>query len=149
MKKCLSLTLGLIVGALLIWAAQSNGDSRTLRVTVHYTGSGTVDANHPIAIALWDSPSFMEPNNNSMPADVQTMTSNGASVTFSNVKASPAYVSAAYDPSGKWDAKSGPPPTGSSLGLYSKEPNKPERVTIAAGKTASIHFSFDDSVKMK
>ena len=61
----------------------------------------------------------------------------------------PAYVSAAYDPKGEWDGQSGPPPEGSSLGLYSKTPGQPEPIEIQPGKTATIELSFDDRVKMQ
>lgn len=147
MKKYVFLAFGLLLVAALIGAAQGD-NSRTLRVTVHYTGSGTVDDNHPVAVALWDSPSFMEQGANAMPLEVKVTKSNNGAVTFSNVSTSPVYVSTAYDPSGKWDGMSGPPPTGSSLGMYSKEPGKPEPVRIQPGKTVSIDVSFDDTLKM-
>lgn len=148
MKKYIYLGLGLFVAAVLIRASQS-GDSRTLRVTVHYKGSGTVDSSHIIGVALWDSPAFMEEHSQSMPTQVKLTKSNDSTVTFSGVSTSPVYVSAAYDSSGKWDGTSGPPPAGSSLGLYSKEPGKPEPVRIEPGKSETIELSFDDTVKMK
>lgn len=148
MKKYICFALGLFVAAVLIHAAQSD-DSRTLHVTVHYKGSGTVDANHIIGVAIWNSTAFMEENSHAMPTEVKTTKSNDSTVTFSSVSTSPVYVSAAYDPSGKWDGMSGPPPTGSSLGMYSKEPGKPEPVRIDPGKSETIELSFDDTVKMK
>jgi hypothetical protein len=148
MKKYIYLGLGLFLAAVLIRASQS-GESRTLHVRVHYTGSGTVDAHHLIGVAIWNSPAFMEENSHMMPMQVKLATSKNGSVTFTNVPSSPVYVSAAYDSSGHWDGTSGPPPAGSSLGMYSKEPGKPEPVSIEPGKTATASFSFDDTVKMK
>ena len=148
MKKYICFALGLALVTVLMGASQSE-DSRTLRVTVHYKGSGTVDSSHIIGVAIWDSPAFMEEHSQSMPLQVKLAKSNDTTVTFSGVSTSPVYVSAAYDPSGKWDGTSGPPPVGSSLGLYSKEPGKPEPVRIEPGKTESIHLSFDDTVKLK
>lgn len=148
MKKYICLGLGLFLGAVLIATSQSN-ESRTLHVDVRYTGSGTVDAHHLIGVALWDSPSFMEENSKAMPIDVKLATSKHGRVTFTNVTKSPVYVSAAYDSSGKWDGTSGPPPTGSSLGMYSKQPGQPEPITIEPGKSATVQLSFDDTVKMK
>lgn len=148
MRKYLCLGLGLFLAAVLIRASQGGG-SRTLHVNVHYTGSGTVDEHHLIGVAIWDSPAFMEEHSSAMPMDVKLATSKDGSVTFSSVSSSPVYVSAAYDSSGKWDGTSGPPPAGSSLGMYSKEPGKPEPVRIEPGKTATIELSFDDTVKMR
>lgn len=148
MNKYIHLAFGLLVAAVLIRASQT-AESRTLHVNVNYTGSGTVDARHPIAVAIWNSPAFMEEHSTAMPMDVQLAKSKNGRVTFSHVSSSPVYVSAAYDPSGKWDATSGPPPAGSSLGLYSKEPGKAEPVRIEPGGTATIELTFDDTVKMK
>jgi hypothetical protein len=147
MRKYICLALGVFLAAVLIQASQT--DSRTLNVTVHYKGTGNVDGNHLIAVAIWDSPAFMEPNSHTMPTDVKVTKTNDSKVTFSGVSISPVYVSAAYDPSGKWDGTSGPPPAGTSLGMYSKEPGKPEPVRIDPGKSASIELSFDDRIKMK
>jgi hypothetical protein len=52
----------------------------------------------------------------------------------------------AYDPTGDWkgDRK---PPAGTSLGMYSKEPGKPEPIQLEAGKTTKISATLDDSYK--
>ncbi|MDQ2773470.1 MAG: hypothetical protein M3Y57_00860 [Acidobacteriota bacterium] len=118
-----------------------------LKVNLNYTGSGTVDGTHRIYVVLWDSPDFV--SGQGMPVELQPSSDKRGTVTFSNVTKVPAYVSAAYDPKGAWDGQSGPPPDGSSLGLYSKTPGKPEPIEIKPGKTAAIELSFDDSVKMQ
>ncbi|MGA3043894.1 MAG: hypothetical protein ABSF54_24230, partial [Bryobacteraceae bacterium] len=69
-------------------------------------------------------------------------------VTFSEIAASPVYAAAIYDPTGGYDGQSGPPPSGSSAGLYTKEPPKPAPIAIDAGKTADIVLPFDDTIKM-
>ena len=84
-----------------------------------------------------------------MPVEISSTSSNGGTVTFADVKKSPAYVSAVFDPKGEWDGQSGPPPEGSSLGLYTKTPPAPEPIEIKAGKTVTVEFSFDDSIKMR
>ncbi|HEV2688154.1 MAG TPA: hypothetical protein VGV35_06360, partial [Bryobacteraceae bacterium] len=109
-----------VLGSALIASAQQGS---TLQVQLHYTGSGTVDATHKIFVALWDSPE----DHAAPPIEVKSSTSKNGVVTFSDVKKVPVYVSAAYDPSGQWDASS-PPPTGSSLGVYSKTPPKPDPI---------------------
>src|SRR5215471_9500360 len=113
----------------------------TLQVQVRYTGSGTVDATHKIFVALWDSPELGEPT------DVKSTTSKTGVVTFSNVKKVPAFVSAAFDPTGQWDA-SGPPPKGASLGMYSKAPPKPDPIEITSGKVAKVTISFNDATRV-
>ncbi len=152
MKRYLVLVCGLVfLGLLFAWprqaAPQDTSKSSTLEVHVNYSGSGTVDEKHKIYVVLWDSPAFV--NGEAMPIELKPTASKHGSVTFSDVKKAPAYVSAAFDPNGQWDGQSGPPPEGSSLGLYSKTPGKPEPIDIAPGKTASIELSFDDSVKMR
>src|SRR5438552_14946318 len=108
----------------------------TLQVELHYTGSGTVNKSHRIFVLLWDSPGFLD--NSVPPVDVKVATSKNGIVTFSYVHKVPAYVSVAYDPAGQWDARyivdAGPPPSGSSLGMYSKTPPKPEPINIERGK---------------
>ena len=104
-----------------------------------------MDDNHKIFVALWDSTGFMQ--GNGIPVAVQSTSSKTGTVTFSDVKTNPAYVSSAYDPTGKWEGQSGPP-AGSSLGMYSKSPGKPEPIDTSGGKTAAATISFDDSVKV-
>ena len=150
MCKALSIAPILAAGLLLALSQhatpQQSQAGSTIKVALDYTGSGTVDENHKIYVALWDSPSFMQ--GSGMPIAIQSTSSKTGTVTFSDVKTNPAYVSTAYDPTGKWDGQSGPPPAGSSLGVYSKSPGKPEPIDTAGGKTATATISFDDSVKM-
>ena len=150
LKLCGSLVLGLLAIAWPQANSQESGTGGTLEVRINYSGSGTVDENHKIYVALWDSPDFVKEGSEGgvMPVEVKSVSSKDGTVIFTGVGKSPAYVSAVYDPSGQWDAQSGPPPTGSSLGLYSKTPGKPEPVKIESGKKASIELSFDDSVKI-
>jgi hypothetical protein len=82
------------------------------------------------------------------PAAVEPLDSKKGTVTFSNVQKVPAYVSAAYDPTGAWDAQS-PPPSGSSLGMYTKNPPDPEPIDVALGKTVKVSVTFDDSVRVQ
>ena len=138
--KRLSVLFGVLLAGASIASAQQG---LTLQVQLHYTGSGTVDATHKIFVALWESADF----NSGPPAEVKSAASKNGMVTFSDVKKLPAYVSAAYDPSGRWDA-SGPPPTGASLGMYTKAPPKPEPIAITPGKASKVTLSFDDAAKV-
>ncbi len=117
---------------------------RTLAVQLNYTGAGHVDEKHKIFVVLWDSPDFAQ--GQAMPVALLPATAKDGVVTFSDVQKVPAYVSAAYDPNGGWDGQSGPPPSGSSLGMYSKG-GAPEPIDIVAGKSVNVTLSFDDSFK--
>jgi hypothetical protein len=128
--------------------ARAQDKSSTLEVEVSYTGSGTVDESHKVYVVLWDNPNFATEDAGVPPIDIKGVSSKSALAQFDNVQANPVYVGMVYDPSGKWDAAS-PPPSGSSLGLYAKEPGKPAPIPIESGKTARISATFDDSFKMK
>ena len=119
--------------------------SRTLKVKLNYTGSGAVDAKHRIFVFLFDSPDFMK--GEGMPIASQSADAKDGTITFSDVEKSPVYASAVYDPSGEYEGMS-QPPSGASLGPYSKTPGEAAPVNIEPGKTAEIEIAFDDSQKM-
>jgi len=127
--------------------AQEGSPLRGLRVKVHYKGSGTVDEKHKILIFLFDSPEFG--HSNVMAFAVMSTGSKDGTVTFNDVAKSPAYVGAVYEPSGSYAERQGPPPSGSSLGMYSKTPGQPAPVKVEAGKTVNVELTFDDTVKMQ
>src|ERR1051326_3142503 len=137
MQKRVCTLFGVSLLATVLTVAQAN---RTIEVNVVYTGAGKVDANHKIYVALWNSPNLEGP-----PAAVEPLASKSGMVTFKNVNV-PAYVTTAYDPSGRWDAQT-PPPTGASLGMYSTKIPTPDPINVEPGKTAKIKLSFDDSNK--
>jgi hypothetical protein len=117
-----------------------------IHVKLNYTGSGRVDDKHKIWVFLFDSPDFVR--GGAAPfASKDALSKNGA-VTFNDVAKSPVYVGTVYDPSGQYDGQSGPPPSGSSMGIYSKTPGQPAPVTIESGKSVSVDVPFDDTVKM-
>ena len=141
-----AVVFGLLVGSPRIVVCQDSNAGSKLQVHLNYSGAGTVDEKHKIYVALWDSPDFVK--SQMMPLAVKPASSKDGAVTFEDIKKTPLYVSAAYDPSGQWDAQS-PPPEGSSLGLYSKTPGQPEPIDLKPGKTTKIELAFDDRVKMK
>jgi len=142
MSKRLCAMIGMFVLFAVGALAQTNADRRTLQVDITYTGSGTVDVSHKIYVALWDSADI----NSGPPAVVKSLDSKKGTVTFSDVR-STAYVTTAYDPTGSWDAQS-PPPPGCSLGMYSKNPPKPDPIDVAPGKVAKVSVTFNDSAKV-
>ena len=143
MSKRLCSTLGVFALFAVCAQAQTSPSKRTIEVDINYTGSGTVNANHRIYVALWDSSDM----SGGPPAAVLSVNSKKGSVTFSDVQKVPAYVSAAFDPTGAWDAQS-PPPSGASLGMYSKKLPNPEPIDVAPGKTVKVAIMFDDSAKV-
>lgn len=152
MKLHCYLVLGLLTLALVAPAAQQEKSAekktepRTLKVKLNYTGSGPVDSKHRIFLFVFDSPDFVQ--GNVMPLDSKPASTKDETVVFSGLTASPVYVVAAYDPTGDYDGQSGPPPSGSPMGMYSKTPGAPEPVKIEPGETVQVDLSFDDSYKM-
>ena len=140
MKKLGRLLLPFLVAGTISAFAQN---SRTIQVDVIYSGSGTVDASHKIYVALWPSTDF----DSGPPAEVKSIESKKGTVTFTDVQTVPAYVSVAYDPTGNWQAQSGPP-SGSSLGMYSDHPPTPTPINVAPGKTVRIRITFDDKIRV-
>ena len=96
-----------------------------------------------IYIALWESPD----SSSGPPVATKSLDTKKATVTFTEVQKVPAYVSAAYDPTGTWEAQS-PPPSGSSLGIYGDHPPTPSPINVEPGKTAKVRLAFDDTVKV-
>lgn len=140
-------TLGLFAVGQTPAVSQDTGKGRTLEVRVNYTGAGAVDEKHPLYIVLWNTAAFVEPGSGATPIAVKPVRSKDGTAVFDNVGVNPAYVSAAYDPTGKWEANS-PPPSGSSLGLYATEDGKPKPVPVNADKAARIEMNVDDSIKV-
>jgi hypothetical protein len=120
--------------------------SRTLKAKMNYTGAGTVDEKHKIFLFLFDSPNFMQ--GGSMPIGFGATSTKDGTVTVADLSVSPVYIAVCYDPAGQYDGQSGPPPSGASMGIYSKTPGTPEPVKIDPGKTAEATVQFDDSIKM-
>lgn len=121
-------------------------DTRTLTIKVNYTGAGTVDDKHKIFLFVFDSPDFVQ--GGVVPIASKTASSKTEAVTLTELTTSPVYLVASFTPDGSYDGESGPPPSGSSMGMYSKTPGTPEPVKIEPGKTTEIDLAFDDSSKM-
>lgn len=150
MRTLLHFVLGILtLGVLLSNTPAFSQDKKAgpiIQVQLNYTGSGTVDGKHKIFVVLWDSPDFTQ--GGVMPVSIQSTDSKSGTVTFSDVKTLPAYLSAAFDPTGGWDGASGPPGSGTSLGMYSKGGGAPEPVNASPGDTVKVTLTFDDAMKM-
>ena len=126
--------------------AQEKSKARTLNVKVKYTGEGKVDDKHRIAVFVFDSPDFTQ--GSVAPFATKDTDAKEATVTFSDLDRSPVYVAVIFSPDGTYDGSAGPPPSGSSIGMYSTEPPQPSAINIEEGKSADIDLPFDDSFKM-
>jgi hypothetical protein len=121
----------------------TTAESQTLEVQLHYTGSGTVDATHKIFVALWDSPDFT----GGPPSEVKSTTSKDGTVTFSVGSKATVYTSCVFDSTGTWDGASGPP-SGASVGMYSKAPPTPDPIAVTPQKVTKVTIGFDDTMKI-
>ncbi len=115
-----------------------------LEVHASYTGSGTVDDAHRFYVAVWDTPDFVKDGSFKPIATARVM-SKSDTLTFEDIQKTPIFISMAYDATGKWTKPSSDVPSGTSLGMYSKEPGVPAPIAIEAGKTTKVSVELDDS----
>jgi hypothetical protein len=146
MAKNLSLkraaALVLAAGVLVTAAATASGAQEAgVKVTVKYTGKGTVDPDHRIWVWLFDTPDI---GPGAIPIDEQALDKNGATATFATVAAGKVWIAIAYDEKGGF-AGAAPPPAGSPVTLYT-EKGVPAFVT--PGPDGSVTVTFDDSMRM-
>jgi hypothetical protein len=147
--------------------AQAAPAGKTLKVKLNYTGAGIVDEQHKIYVLVLDSNPYTAKTlvdmtsqtaaaKNEATASTQspeachilrreTATAKDQTLTVSDLSASPVYVLAFYDKSGTYVVPD--PPSGSPLGMYGKEPGKPEPIKLEKGKTVEVLLAFDDSTK--
>ncbi|MGE5645291.1 MAG: hypothetical protein ACM336_05805 [Acidobacteriota bacterium] len=144
MRKLACLAFAALALGIAAYGSQQSA-GRTLKVKLNYTGSGTVDEKHKIVVFLFDTPEFAQ----GMPVAAQTAASKDATVAFEGFDAGTVYLVTAYDPKGEYgEAQTGPPPSGSSLGMYSKTPGTPEPIKVEPGKPVEVEVAFDDTVRM-
>jgi hypothetical protein len=116
--------------------------AKNVTVTVTYTGKGAVDAKHNVLVFLFDNPN-VGPGSKPL-GGPQVMQKNSSTVTFKDVSVSPVYVVAVYDELGGYDGVSGPPPPGTPIGMYSKDPKSPPAPVTPGPKTV-LKMSFSDA----
>ncbi|MFB3905897.1 MAG: hypothetical protein ACE15E_20810 [Acidobacteriota bacterium] len=123
-----------------------SGGGRTLRVKATYTGQGPIDDQHKIYVSVFDI-SYIG-HEGVVPIATRSLSQNGQSAGFENLKQSPVYVAAFYDKAGGYDQSSDSPPSGSPAGLYGRQPGVADPIAIEEGKTAKIELTFDDTLTM-
>ena len=112
-----------------------------VKVTVKYTGKGTVDSDHRIWIWLFDTPDI---GPGAIPINEQSLDKNGATATFEGVTAGKVWVAIAYDEKGGFGGAA-PPPSGSPVTLYME---KGTPGLVIPGPDAAVTVTFDDSQRM-
>ncbi len=141
--RILFLTLLFVAGAALVATAQES-TPKSLEVTVHYTGTGSVDKEHLIWVWLFDSPDM---GSAGRPLSGDATSENGGRVVFKALTSSPVYIAVGYDESGSYDGFSGPPPSGMPVSAYSADGMGPSPVELTETET-EVAVTFDDSFRL-
>ena len=140
-RRTVTAALGLAILATIPLAASARLSAGNLKVTVQYTGKGTVDDTHRLWIWLFDTPDMSA---GPIPIAEMSLDANGTSTTFANVGQERVWVAIAFDEHGGF-AGSAPPPSGSPVTMYA-EKGAPAAVT--PGPDAAISVTFDDARRM-
>jgi hypothetical protein len=119
--------------------AQETGN---LKVTVTYTGAGTVDGTHEIYLWLFDTPNITA---DTPPLASDVLTVSGGTATFSGLPKE-VYIAAAFDEKGDWDGTSGPPPPGTPLTIYGGM--GAAKAVATGGADAAVTVTFDATTRM-
>lgn len=108
-------------------------DPRNLKVTVNFSGTGTVDAGHPIVVGLSKHPQDITP------AKYKILTAASGQVLFKDISFNPCYLSIFYDTDGNNDYS-----FGESYETYNDTFDIPAAIKISEGTTKSVSTEFDD-----
>ena len=153
-KITFNLVMAIIIGLFLIISCSTpnggssggGGDSgggggastRTLNLTVNYTGAGTVDATHKITVGLRyvaDSSTWGAP-------DITTTSDTNNSVITLNPTSSPCYITSNYDIN-----TSGGPNGGDPYTIYNNKlaGGIADPINIPEGGTVSLTITYNDA----
>lgn len=114
----------------------------TVKVTLNYTGKGTVDGSHRVWVWLFATPDI---GPGSMPIAELSVDQNGAIATFDGIAEERVWIAAAYDENGVMSGNA-PPPSGTPVGLYVGSDGAPR--SVAPGDATVAVLTFDDSFRM-
>ena len=141
-RRTVAVMAAVALTAGLAWAAQG----RSLEVTVNYAGAGDVSEDNAVYLSVWDNPAMQDIDANLLASAV--VVENGGTASFSNLGASPVYVSALYDSTGGWDGLS-EVPSGSPAGSYiAPGAFVPAPVELSDGETVELEWSFNDAFRL-
>ena len=114
----------------------------TVKVTIHYTGKGKVDASHKLWVWVFDSPNI---GAGSMPMGQASLDKNDSEAVFDGITVGKAYIAVAFDETGAMMGDA-PPPSGTPIGVLMGSDGAPSAVTPDG--TAPVVLTFDDSLRM-
>lgn len=145
MKKALTIVVAALLANLAQPGASLNAAppaAGTVRVTVHYTGKGKVDASHKLWVWVFDTPNI---GPGAMPINQVSLDNNDIDAVFEGVAPEKVWVAVAFDESGGMMGDA-PPPTGTPIGILAGKDGAPLAV-ISGSKEAAV-LTFDDSQRM-
>lgn len=137
-----SLTIAALAVALTLTGAPSPLAAGTAKVTITYTGKGTVDGSHRLWVWLFTSPDI---GPGSMPIAEMSVDRNGGVAVFEGVMAERVWIAAAFDEQGVMTGNA-PPASGSPVAIYVGSDGLPRALALA--DTAEAALTFDDSQRM-
>jgi hypothetical protein len=117
-------------------------ETGAVKVTVKYTGAGTVDADHRLWVWLFTTPDIGPA---AIPIAEMSTEKNGGTVTFDAVGPSEVWIAVAYDTHGGFGGNA-PPPSGSPIAIYGTEAGASKPVT--PGEEAMVTMTLSDARKM-
>jgi len=147
MKKALTVVVAVMLAGLaqpsasLTAALLATPAAGTVKVTIHYTGKGKVDASHKVWVWLFDTPNI---GPGAMPIDQVSIDKNDTDAVFQGVATEKVYVAAAFDESGSMMGDA-PPPTGTPIGILGVN-GAPS--AIASGAKDAAVLTFNDTLRM-
>ena len=149
MKKVLTVVVAAmcvaLTGPMAASSAAPGAASETagaVKVTVNYTGKGTVDASHKLWVWIFDTPNI---GAGSMPIDQVSLDANGRQAVFENVAPGQVWIAVAFDEQGAMMGDA-PPPSGSPISVHLGNDGMPSPVT--PGEKGVVALTFDDSMRM-
>jgi uncharacterized protein (DUF2141 family) len=144
MQQVMRWTRAIVALALVAMASPAIVAQETgkLKVTVTYTGAGTVDSTHEIYLWLFDTPNITA---DTAPIASDVITASGATATFSGLPKE-VYIAAAFDEKGDYDGTSGPPPTGTPITIYGDM--GAAKAVATGGADAAVTVAFDATMRM-
>lgn len=148
MKKVLTVVVAaLMMSGALPLGASTDGPAAarvaagSVKVTVNYTGKGSVDASHKIWVWIFDTPNI---GAGSQPVDQVALDKNGAVAEFANVTPGQVWIAVAFDQQGVMTGNE-PPPSGSPISIHA-ENGAPS--AVIPGDKAAVTITFDETMRM-
>lgn len=148
MKKVLTIVVAALLASLAPGAALNAAPlathvaAGTVKVTIHYTGKGKVDASHQLWVWLFDTPNI---GPGAMPIAQVSLGNNDLDAVFDAVAPEKVWVAVAFDESGGMTGDA-PPPTGTPIGILLGKDFAP--MAVVSGSKAAALLTFDDSQRM-